>query len=149
MRLPDVSIVRKMRKQIGINQTQLAREAGVSQSLIARIESGKVDPTYSKTRDIFVALEKMGKCRILTAHDIMNKKVVSIRPNTSLREAATMMRKKGISQIPVIDNDIIVGALSEKTIIESVSQVKSIENLSLVPVKEVMNDAFPLIDESA
>ncbi len=149
MRLPDLSVVRKMRKQIGINQTQLAREAGVSQSLIARIESGKVDPTYSKTRDIFIALEKMGRGKILIARDIMNRKIVSIRPNASLRETAALMRRKGISQIPVIDNDVIVGSLSEKTIIESVAHGKSIDNLSLVPVRDVMSDAFPTIDESA
>ena len=149
MRLPDLGVIRKMRKQIGINQTQLARAAGVSQSLIARIESGKVDPTYSKARNILIALEKIGTGKILTAKDIMNKHIVSVRPNTSLREAAAQMRRKGISQIPVIDNDLVIGSLSEKTIIESVAKGKSIEDISLVPVKDIMNDAFPLIDESA
>ena len=149
MRLPDLSVIKKMRKQIRMNQTALAKEAGVSQSLIARIESGKVDPAYSKTRDIFIALERLGKGRILTAKDIMNRKVTSVRPNTSLREAASLMRKKGISQIPVIDNDVVIGSLSEKTVIENVAQGKSIENISLVPVKDIMNDTFPLIEESA
>ncbi len=149
MRIPDLGVVRKMRKQIGITQTQLAKEAGVSQSLIARIEGGKVDPAYSKARDIFTALERTGKGRILTAKDIMKKKIMSIRPNTSLREAASLMRRKGISQIPVIDSDVVIGSLSEKTVIESVASGKSIEDISLIPVKDMMNEAFPLIDESA
>ena len=149
MRIPDISTIKKMRKQIGVNQTKLAKEARVSQSLIARIESGKVDPTYSKTRDIFVALEKIGKGKILTAKDVLNRKIMSIKPNTSLREAATLMRRKGISQIPVIDNGVIIGSLSEEAIIDSVAHGKSVEDISLIPVKDIMSDAFPLIDESA
>ncbi len=148
MRLPDLSIIKKMRKQIGINQTALAKEARVSQSLITRIESGKVDPAYSKARNIFIALEKIGEGRTLTAKDVMNKKITSIRPNISLREAATTMRQKGISQIPVIDNDVVIGSLTEKSVIESVARGKSIEDVSLVPVRDIMNDAFPIIDES-
>ncbi|MBU4502216.1 MAG: helix-turn-helix domain-containing protein, partial [Nanoarchaeota archaeon] len=41
------------RNKIGLTQTQLARLAGVSQSLIAKIESKKIDPTFSKTKSIF------------------------------------------------------------------------------------------------
>src|SRR3989344_9000990 len=98
MHLPDLSLIKKLRKQIGINQTQLARDAKVSQSLIARLESGKVDPTYSKARDIFTSLERLGSGRIMVAKDLVNRKIVSVKPNSSLRAAAALMRKKGISQ---------------------------------------------------
>lgn len=147
MRLPELKSIRSMRKQIRINQAELAMAAGVSQSLIARIESGSVDPSYSKAKKIFLALENMGKGKILTAAALMNRKVVSITSRASVKEAASLMKKKDISQLPVIDDNISVGFISEKDIIEKVASGANIDNLALVPVKELMEDSFPQIDE--
>ena len=38
--------ISKIRKQLGLTQIQLANLAGVSQSLIAKLESGRIDPSY-------------------------------------------------------------------------------------------------------
>jgi predicted transcriptional regulator len=42
---------------LGLTQGQLAKIAGVSQSFIAKIESGKIDPSYSKVKTIFDVLD--------------------------------------------------------------------------------------------
>jgi len=149
MRLPELDIIKNIRKQAGVNQTELAKAARVSQSLIARIESGKVDPSYGKVKKILSALEKIGKGRIFTAKDIMNKKLVAISPNASVRDAASIMKKKNISQMPVIDNDVVVGSLSEKNIIEKISSEESIDNISLIAVKDIMREAFPQVDKDS
>jgi len=148
MRLPELRTIRNVRKQIGINQTQLAREARVSQSLIARIESGKVDPSYSKAKQIFLALESIGRGRILTAKDIMSRHVATVRSNVSVKEAAKTMKAKKISQVPVVDDGVVVGSISEKTIIDKVAQGLKLDNLALVPVKDLMEEAFPQVDEN-
>lgn len=149
MGLPDISLIKRMRKQIGVNQIQLAKEAGVSQSLIARIESGKVDPAYSKVRNIFTAIEKIGKGKILTAENIMNKKIFFVRPSSSVKEAATIMKKRNISQLPVIEHDVVVGSITEKKIIESITGDKQITDLSFVPVKDIMDDALPVVEKES
>ena len=46
----DLSEIKNLRKKAGITQLDLARKASVSQSLIAKIEAGKIDPTYTKPR---------------------------------------------------------------------------------------------------
>lgn len=148
MRLPELKTVRTIRKQIGINQTQLAQAARVSQSLIARIESGKVDPSYAKVKQIFLALENIGKGKIMCARDIMSRHLAAIRSNVSVKEAAKLMKSKKISQIPVVDDGIVVGSFSEKTVIDKVAQGLKLDNLALVPIKDLMEEAFPLIDES-
>ena len=148
MRLPDLRTIKNMRKQLKINQQELAKEAKVSQSLIARLESGKVDPSYSKVKKIFTALEKMGSGKILTAKNIMKKKVLSIPPNKSIKEVASIMRKNGISQLPVIDDGVVVGSISEKDILDFITK-KDIENISLIPVKEIMGESFPQLDEES
>lgn len=149
MRLPELETIKSIRKQVGINQTDLAKAAGVSQSLIARIESGRVDPSYAKTRQIFSALERIGKGKFLTAKEIMNKKMLSISSNCSIKEAASIMKKKNISQMPVTEDDVVVGSISEDNIIEKISSEDSIENISLIPVKEAMKDPFPLVDKDS
>src|SRR3989338_1437517 len=106
MRLPELKTIKNMRKQLKINQQELAKEAKVSQSLIARLESVKVDPSYSKVKKIFTELEKMGSGKILTAKRIMKKKVLSVTPNKSIKEVATIMRKNCIAQLPVIDDGV-------------------------------------------
>ncbi len=146
MKLPELKTMKSMRKHAGLNQTELAKASGVSQSLIARIETGKIDPSYSKVKNIFEALEKFGSPRLI-AEKIMNRKVISVRPNTSVREAAAIMKRRGISQLPVIDYDVAIGSVSERGIIERIAN-NSIENVSLVPVKDVMEDSFPQIDKS-
>ena len=55
----ELSEVKVIRKKLGLTQGELAKAAGVSQSLIAKIESTKIDPTYSKVKLIFHALESL------------------------------------------------------------------------------------------
>lgn len=147
MKLPELKTIKSMRKHSGLNQTELAKASKVSQSLIARIESGKVDPCYSKVKRVFEALEQPGTGKSMAAEKIMNRKVISVRPNVSIKEAASVMKRRGISQMPVIDYDVVVGSVSESGIIERIAS-NSIENAALTPVKDIMEDAFPQVDSS-
>ena len=47
-----------MRQKLGITQTELAKLAGVSQSIITKIERGKIEPSYSIASKIFMVLEE-------------------------------------------------------------------------------------------
>jgi len=59
MKPPELHDIERLRKRFGLTQEELARKAGISQSLIARVESGMVDPRYSRIAKIFVALDEM------------------------------------------------------------------------------------------
>ena len=48
----DPKQLKKIRVQLGITQSELAKAAGVSQSLIAKLESGLVDPSFSTMKAI-------------------------------------------------------------------------------------------------
>jgi len=48
--------LRRMRRNAGLTQKELAKKAGVSQSLIARIETRTVDPRLSTLQKIVDAL---------------------------------------------------------------------------------------------
>ena len=50
---PKLNEISKKRKILGLTQSELAKLAGVSQSLIAKLESGKIEPSYTKVKTIF------------------------------------------------------------------------------------------------
>jgi predicted transcriptional regulator len=50
-------LLRHARKRAGITQRALAAKAGVAQSYVARVESGRVDPTVSSLSRLLRACE--------------------------------------------------------------------------------------------
>ncbi len=57
--LPPIEEIANKRRLLGLKQAQLAKAAGVSQSLIAKLESGKIDSSYMKVKTIFDTLERL------------------------------------------------------------------------------------------
>lgn len=49
--------IRQRRKELNMNQTELADKAGIKQATISAIELGKVDPTTSSIKMIATALD--------------------------------------------------------------------------------------------
>ena len=48
--IAEITEIKIMRKRHGLTQTQLAKLSGVSQSLIAKLEAGIIDPSYSNVK---------------------------------------------------------------------------------------------------
>ena len=125
-----------------MTQTELANRAGVSQSLIAKIESGRIDPTYTKTKKIFAALSDLEKKEEIKAEQLMTAKIISIIQNTPINEAIGKMKKYGISQLPVIDEHKLVGLVSESTILDALLRSKAAK------VREIMQEAPPIVSKA-
>lgn len=139
----DLKYMGKLRKQLGLTQKQLARLSGVSQSLIAKIESGKIDPAYSKAQQIMGALatEQNKKESTKRACNIMSKNIIFLSPSENVGAAINLMKRKDISQIPIMDDHSCVGSISENVIVESISEYGN--NLASLTIGKVMDDAFP------
>ncbi len=149
MRIPELSAIKNMRKKRRINQSELAKAAHVSQSMIARIEAGKVDPSYSKIRRIFNALESAGSGQKMSVKDVMNRKTITIPAGKTVKEAAGIMKKNNISQMPVVDAGLVVGAISEKTILEKFANSRDMDELATMRVQEIMERGFPQLDKDS
>jgi predicted transcriptional regulator len=79
--------------------------AGVSQSLISKVENGQLVPNYDVALRIIRALELVREKEGLSrAREIMSSPVISVSPKDSLRKAISLMEEHGISQLPVISN---------------------------------------------
>jgi len=71
------------------------------------------------------------------------KALISIEPNHSVAEALQVMSENGITQLPVIENEVSVGAVRENGLLG-----KLIENKDLMtsPVSAVMESPFPVVE---
>ncbi|MCL7392532.1 MAG: CBS domain-containing protein [Thaumarchaeota archaeon] len=141
----DLESIAKLRKMLGLTQRELARMSGLSQSLISKIERGRVNPSYEAVRRILQTLEmiRAEKDAKLLAKDICTKDVICVEVSDPLSKAINLMRKHGISQLPVLKNGRPVGSISESTIVRKLEKVRSTE----IPVNEIMDEVFPIIPE--
>ncbi|MEF8780749.1 MAG: CBS domain-containing protein [Haloferacaceae archaeon] len=138
MELPTPQDLRERRTALDLTQSELADAAEVSQPLIARIEGGDVDPRLSTLRRIVNALEE-AEGDVVRAEDLMHESVVSVEPDDAVGEAVDLMEREAYSQLPVLQNGIPVGSISQADVVHAG------ENVGNEPVSEVMSESFPTV----
>jgi predicted transcriptional regulator len=139
----ELEDIKKIRKMLGITQIELSKKAGVSQSLIAKIEAGKIEPTFTNARRIFDVLNSMSDDQ-LEASEIMTGRIIECKRSDSLIDVIELMKKHKISQLPVFESGNPVGMVSESTILEKISDPKAA--ISNLKVADIMEDCPPIIN---
>ena len=147
--LPPLEEIAQKRRLLGLKQSELAKLAGVSQSLIAKVESGKIDPAYTKVKNILEALEKLEVQAKIQAGKVLHNKVVGIQKNEPVSKVVQLMKSYGYSQLPVFDGKRSVGSVSEKTILNQILAGKDLAQITKLSIEDVMEEAFPQVDEDA
>ena len=143
MHIPTPDELRARRERLGIRQTELAERAGISQSMVARIEAGSVDPRTSTIRKIVNVLNTAEQSRMTAAH-VMHTPVFSVQASEPVTRALEIMNLNNISQIPVIEDGVPVGCISESAIV-SVIEEQSAHRAVGLEVKNFMEPGFPTV----
>jgi predicted transcriptional regulator len=146
---PTLNDIAKRRRQLGLKQSQLAKAAGVSQSLIAKLEAGTIDSSYTKVKNIFDVLERLEFKTKVQAEKILHNEIISVQKNEPISGVVKIMKDHGYSQIPVFDGKQSVGSISEKAILRQILSGKDLDEISKLPTEKIMEDAFPQINEEA
>jgi predicted transcriptional regulator len=146
---PTIDDIAKKRGQLGLKQTELAKLAGVSQSLIAKLESGKIESSYTKVKTIFDVLERLEAKTKIQEEKIAPNEIISIQNNEPVSKVVRLMKDYGYSQIPVFDGKQSVGSVSEKTILRKILEGKDLAQISKLPTESIMEEAFPQVSEDA
>lgn len=147
--IPNGSLIRRLRKAVGLTQKELARRAGLSQSLISRIERGNIDPRLSTVRKIMKVIEGLSVSSKITAGEIMHKPVITVETNQPVRVAVELMEKYDISQLPVVDEEgRPVGAIQESTLINFLVREKNFRRFSEKQIRNIMEKPFPQVTPS-
>ncbi len=131
--------LRSMREYAGMPQSELAGLAGVSQAHIAKIEGGKVDPRMSTVNRILAVLARKEGSR--SCGEVMSRSIVKAKPSDPVEGAIGMMKRFGISQLPVFEGGKNVGSISEGTVVKNFSR-----NLEELSVGDLMEEGFPVVD---
>ncbi|MEM3154709.1 MAG: CBS domain-containing protein [Candidatus Woesearchaeota archaeon] len=137
----DLKAVKQQRVRLGLTQSELAKEAGVSQSIVAKIEAGRVDPSYTIAQKILAALEQRRMSGAPKALDIMHTSVVSVKSSVKVADAVKLMKKHAISQLPVQD-ERIVGIITEGTVMSHLNALNG-------TVGEIMEATPPMVPPNA
>jgi predicted transcriptional regulator len=147
--LPPVQEIKKRRIALGISQKKLATSIGASQSLVAKIESNRVNPSYDVVKKIFEYFDRIEQPRIGLAKDVEKRDLVWVKKSERVIDAAEKMRQHGFSQLPVRDDreDICVGSISERQIMQGILRESNPKSFYETPVSEVMQEQFPVVDE--
>ncbi len=129
--------LKMLRKKLGLTQQELAAKVRMSQAHIAKIEAQKVNPTLATINKIIAALQpkESEKCR-----DMMSKHLFRVSPNDRIQKAVDIMKRHGISQLPVIEKDVQVGSMSEEIVL------KNFGGNAQRKIKDVMDKPFPIVD---
>ncbi|MEM3113513.1 MAG: CBS domain-containing protein [Candidatus Pacearchaeota archaeon] len=76
-------------------------------------------------KDIIWALtKKAGKnIKDISAKDVANKKLITIKPEASLKEALEKMNSKKIRRMPVVNNKKVIGYITMKDIVKFMPEI--------------------------
>ena len=145
--VPDLKEIRRRRERLGISQHKLAKDLRISQSTVAKIESGRINPTYKLVERIFSHLSSLHSVGMGTAGEVASKPVLAVREGTSVAEAVRTLQKHGFKQLPVLNGNHNLGSLSERSISRRILETKRPELLLRKPVGTVMEEALPTVSE--
>ena len=73
---PEISNIKIRRQRLGIKQGELAELSKVSQSMITKLEKGKLEPSYTIAKRIFLALDSLEHKKENKCSDIMTSKLL-------------------------------------------------------------------------
>ncbi len=151
MEIPDLSQIMLFRKKLGWTQKQLANKAGLSQSMIAKIESGKKNPSLETARIIFSLLKTEHESQIhhsrISAGKISTYPIITIVPEANIAEAIHKMGNL-YDQIPVVNHGVCVGCITSNLILNLMaSSNETNKHIDEYNVEECMQDSLPMIGE--
>lgn len=132
--------IASLRKRARMTQKELAEVVGVSQSYIARVETGDLDPKLSIVTRIYEALAGYS----VRCSEVMTQNPVTVDARDSASDVVRIMLEKGFSQLPVVRGRSLVGMVTERDIIGNLNH--DLNQLSVQAVMETM--APPQVDEA-
>jgi len=147
--LPTAQEFRYLRKKAGLTQKDLAEKAGLSQSLIARIEKGDIDTKLSTAQRILDVMKKSEPKRekSLDLKDYMTSPVIYCKSTDPIKRVVSIMEENGISQVPVMENGEAVGSVTDTQLVQILA--KKGARSARRKISDVMAVPFPELEVSS
>jgi cystathionine beta-synthase len=85
------------------------------------------------------------KLKDLVAHKNGRESFIALQATDTLDRALHLMKEHDISQLPVLENDQPVGALTESAVLSHL--LENPNHHQITPVRELMGQSFPVVEE--
>lgn len=148
MFFPEIESIKQKRQKLNLTQKELAKITRVSQSLIAKLEKGAIEPSYSIIKKIFIELNNLENKNQKKCFEIMTTKVITINFSQKISKAIELMKQYNISQIPVKKNNQIIGVIYENTILSKLNDKKDYSELINLKVGDIIKESLPTVDKN-
>jgi|GEM_PF-1377431 len=141
--LPDYEMLVKMivdgRKKLGISQRGLAQKAGVSHSVVGKLERGENVPNYKTIKAIYDAIEKEQRRERSTAEEFVekDKKIVSVKPSDMVKDARKLMKENDFSQLPVEEEGEYTGLVTSTQLMDIEDKEVKIMQMNYNPLPTI------------
>ncbi|MFA9422454.1 MAG: CBS and ACT domain-containing protein [Sedimentibacter sp.] len=114
---PDALIIDavELMKEKNLRRLPVVRDGKIV-GILTKEDLQKVSPTKATSLSIFEINYLLSKT---TVEDAMTKETVTISPDSLLEEAAVIMRDNKIGILPVVEDNIIVGVITESDILDA------------------------------
>lgn len=114
---PDASVIDavELMKEKNLRRLPVVKDGKIV-GIVSKEDLQKVSPTKATSLSIFEINYLLSKT---TVKDAMTKEIVTISPDSLLEEAAVIMRDKKIGILPVVEDKIIVGVITESDILDA------------------------------
>lgn len=116
---PSTGEIARRRRLLGITQSALASSAGISQSLLAKIERGRANPSYAAVNALFEVLDRRESGDSKKASDVMVKEVVMLNEHDKASKAAKLIKELKISQFPVERAGMYIGCIKSLDLLDA------------------------------
>ena len=150
--LPELEEVARRRKALGMTQERLAKQARVSRSLIAKLETQGLVPNYVQAKGIFDLLESLEKEQAkklslinITVGQLHNLDIEYAEANEPVSVVFDRMSSKAYSQVPVREDDRIIGSLTERGINRLFFR-QDLDHVKTLSARAAMERPFPILD---
>ena len=148
-RIPELSQIKKLREELGLTQSKLAKLCSIQPSYLNMLENNKNSkPSYDVLVTIFKKLEEESQKKLdhlTTAGKICTKNIITANKNDYIEDIIKLMHTKDISQIPVIDSKGCLGLVTENSFVKYLKE-NGKEKLILARVKDAVETPPPTVD---
>jgi predicted transcriptional regulator len=127
-----------------ITQRKLAEACGIRQSMMAKIESGSVMPSYVLLKRVLDELSLLENKGDKQAWKLMHKGIIGIGVNEPLKKASDLMTRHDVSQLVVYDGKEVVGSMTDRGVLGAMAGGKKD-----LRVADALEAPFPMVDESS
>ena len=145
--MPELKEIKERRLRLRISQRDLAKNLGVSQSIIAKIERNKVSPSYLLVKKVFTYLDSVHSATGGRAADIATRPVAFVQFDDAVQKAVHILQSTGYKQLPVRDEDVWAGCLYERTISRHLVETSDPRSVLRRQVGQIMDEALPSVGE--